>query len=296
MQATCEITLAKALYDYSATRKLKPKTRKNQEDMVRRCLPDWLDSELAAITKTMVLEKHKRVTEEHGPVQANKTFQILRTVYNFAQIRYEEEPGAEALALNPVKRLSDMRAWNPEKPKKRLVPLHKLKDWYYAVLMMPSPLMRDFLILLLLTGLRKTEAMTLKWSDIDFDGRYMIVRETKNGRDHTLPLTDILIALLQGRANDSEYVFPGPNGHMISPYKAIEGIQKQIGIKFSPHDIRRTFLAVAKVAGVDFSVRKQLVNHTPQDVTSKHYEVQDPEDLRPAMEAVSRTVMELVEL
>lgn len=290
------ITLERALTDYSTTRKLKPKTRQNQESMIRRCLPDWMNCELTAITKNMVLAKHQQVTQNHGPVQANKTFQILRTIFNFAAIRYEEEPGAEALEKNPVKRLSDMRAWNPETPKKRLIPLHRLKDWYWAVLMMRSELMRDFLILLLLTGLRKTEAMTLKWSDIDFEGRYMTVKETKNGRDHMLPLSDGLVSLLQGRKNDSQYVFPGIEGHMISPYCAIKALREQTGIDFSPHDIRRTFLAVAKSAGVDFDIRKQMVNHTPQDVTSKHYEVQDPEDLRPAMQAVYKRVMELVEL
>lgn len=48
--------------------------------------------------------------------------------------------------------------------------------------------MADYLTLLLLTGLRRSEGAQLKWADVDFAEKTLTVRETKNGDDHVLPL------------------------------------------------------------------------------------------------------------
>jgi integrase len=54
--------------------------------------------------------------------------------------------------------------------------------------------------LLILTGLRRSEAAQLQWGDIDLKGRTLTVRDTKNREDHTLPLSDRLLELLKLRA------------------------------------------------------------------------------------------------
>ena len=69
---------------------------------------------------------------------------------------------------------------------------------------------RDFLIFLLLTGMRFGETRKLRWTHVDFDNKILTVpRElTKNDREHRLPLSDFLVALLKKR-----YIYRNnPNG------------------------------------------------------------------------------------
>ena len=77
---------------------------------------------------------------------------------------------------------------------------------------LPNPVARDYLLLLLFTGLRRTEAATLRWGDVDFVERVIRLpaARTKAGRKLDLPMTDIVRDLLVARRaiGKEEYVFP----------------------------------------------------------------------------------------
>lgn len=72
-------------------------------------------------------------------------------------------------------------------------------------------------------GLRINEAMSLKNKDVNLDGGYIIIRETKNGCDRILPLSDSLITICKQykihlSSNDSEnYFFIQLNGNRYAP-------------------------------------------------------------------------------
>lgn len=68
---------------------------------------------------------------------------------------------------------------------------------------------RDYLLLVLFTGLRREEAARMTWNNVDLKARTLKVTDTKNHQDHTLPLSDFLFDLLQQRKNNAinEYVF-----------------------------------------------------------------------------------------
>src|SRR4029077_11443505 len=95
----------------------------------------------------------------------------------------------------------------------------------------PARTIRDYLLLVLFTGLRRNEAATLKWSAVDFDARTLTIEDTKNGIVHALPQTGLLYALLRGRVakTTSQYVFPGAgaSGHLVTPDKQIQKIRTQ---------------------------------------------------------------------
>lgn len=47
---------------------------------------------------------------------------------------------------------------------------------------------RDYLVLLLLTGLRRTEALRLRWENVDLKAGTLCAVDTKNRSDHMLPM------------------------------------------------------------------------------------------------------------
>lgn len=290
------ITLESTWQEYLETHTLAPKTISDHYSKLKRCIPDWMNLDMNTITPSMVLKRHKLLSVK--PTQANCVFRIIRTLFNFAIDNYEDEKEEPIIKRNPVNKLSKMRAWNKERPRHGMVPLKKLGVWADAIVTHLSETIGDYLLTLVVTGLRKQELATLKWEYVDFENGFITIPKTKNGKPHVLPITRFMRALLRNRRmhRTNEYVFPGgrwgTKGCLQSPYKAIARIRQVTGIPFAPHDLRRTFNKLAEKAGVEEWLRKRMLNHTPQDVTGKHYSVPDPEDLREPMEKVSMSFLE----
>lgn len=155
-------------------------------------------------------------------------------------------------------------------------------------------------MLLALTGLRKTEAMTLKWTDIDLEDRTLQIRaeNAKNGREHKLPISDCLLKMFQRRAADrktSDYVFAGRNiEHLSTVQNSVAAIVRQIDCGFSLHDLRRGFVSAAAKVGIPHHLIKRLVNHAGDDMTAG-YIILNADDLRAPMETANTHLLKLMQ-
>ncbi len=61
---------------------------------------------------------------------------------------------------------------------------------------------------LLMTGARRSEALKLKWSQVDLEAQTALLPETKNGRARKLPLRMALVRMLRTLPRSSDLVFP----------------------------------------------------------------------------------------
>src|SRR5262249_5106905 len=150
----------------------------------------------------------------------------------------------------------------------RIVPADKLPAFYAAVAAMANPIHRDYLLLLLFTGLRRGEASSLTWNDINFPARTFRIpgARTKSGRKLDLPMSDFVHDLfVTRRAPGKEaFVFPSnssPAGHLSQPKTWFDRIAKASGVRVSSHDLRRTFVTVAESCDIPWAALKALVNH-----------------------------------
>ena len=93
--------------------------------------------------------------------------------------------------LYPVRRLK--RLWHEVARRERLVKADELPRFYRAVMQLPNPIQRDYLLLLLFTGLRRTEAATLTW-DLSFrrGGNSITGGEDEGRKKLDPPMTDIV--------------------------------------------------------------------------------------------------------
>lgn len=297
------ITLGEAIEAYIEARSLKDRTRWDMRTVLTRYLKDWKTLPLAEITKGKVEKKHKEIGML-SQAQANLSMRYLRAIFNWAQAHYERADGSPFIAENPVKRLSQVRAWYRVGRRTTIISAEQLPAWYQAVQGIRGEgqtpkdrLSMDFLLVCLFTGLRKNEAAALKWSDIDFKAKTLTVRDTKNHEDHTLPLSDVLYSLFKERKQgaDSLFVFPGTGkgGFLVEPKRQIEKVEKRSGVQFCLHDLRRVFASIAASVVSAYEL-KRLMNHKNGSDVTLGYVVPGVDGLRAPMQKVTDRILELV--
>ncbi len=313
------VTLSRVFQDYTKSRELKAGTLNGYEKVLNRCLGDWLDKPIVLITKDMVEARHDQLSsippntrkkgkaqDWNGQAQANQVMRILRALFNFADEKYQDDTGKSIMvgtAGNPVKRLSKVNGWNRVDRRQSVIKAHELKDWFKRADALANDTMRDYLLLTLFTGLRRNEAASLKWSNIDFKAKTLEIKDTKNKQPHMLPLPQHILELLQERwerhqqkddRRESLYVFPGggQTGHLIEAKRAIEQIAKDNGPTFMVHDLRRTFLTIAEGLDISHYALKRLVNHKSGGDVTAGYIVADVERLREPMQKIEVSFME----
>lgn len=171
-----------------------------------------------------------------------------------------------------------------------------LKTEYKALLQVAGGNTRDLAIVMLFlqTGLRVSELVNLKLSDVDFTSREITVRQGKGRRDRVVPLVKqaeaSLKAYLKVREAQPEYdeVFIARNGtsmdvrtvrYRIHKYYKAAGIKK----KASVHTLRHTFSTHQIHNGLKLNQLKEVLGHRRMETTYKYVHL-DRTNLRAEME------------
>lgn len=272
---------------------LSPTSVPNYRRSIDIYLKDWRDLPLTEITRRMVLDRHRKVGEVNGLVTANNVMRHLRSVYNFTAATHDDLPP------NPVAIITQARAWNPERRRRTVIPAHGLGRWFRAV-MDEEDYVRDFLLIGIFTGMRRSEIARLRWEHIDLEGKTLTVPKTKNGDPLELPLSAYLYELLLARREqlqDEEWVFPGEGvtGHIVESKRFYARVSKACGIPFCLTDLRRTYVTVAESLDVPHYALKRLLNHRADGDVTGGYIVIDVERLRRPVELVARRILELAD-
>jgi integrase len=250
---------------------------------------------LISITKDKVAKHHRKLGKENGEAYANLAMRLLRALFNFAAGQYEDAQGKSLISENPVKRLSQTRAWYRVERRQTFIKSHDLAAWYDGVQKLENETLRDYLLLLILTGLRRQEAATLRWDQVDLTAKALTVLNTKNHESHTLPLSnylyDLLLSRSLGKIND--YVFPGTGaaGYIIEPRKQMVHVTKASGVHFTVHDLRRTFITIAEGLDISAYALKRLMNHKMNSDITAGYIVADVERLRKPMQQITDYIL-----
>ena len=154
--------------------------------------------------------------------------------------------------------------------------------------------------LLLFTGCRRSEVVSLKWDQVKIgEGRFLL-RDTKNGRSRSVHLNakgkEVLEELaerrdLEARTRESEYVFPSRQGtrkgHLFDLRKPFQKACEEAGIEnFRTHDLRHTFASVAVRSGASLFDVQKLLGHQDIAMTQRYAHLSDA-GLKRATEGVS---------
>jgi hypothetical protein len=164
-----------------------------------------------------------------------------------------------------------------------------------------------YLMLMLLWGGRTNEHASCVWGELltpaerrrashvwlREDGEYgshVFFHDTKNGRNHRLPLGPMVRTLLARRQESAareaaergfdkggrSWVFPAKSrfsksGHYASAQDLLGRLRDEIGLeRLSRHDLRRSFGAVMVSLDVPDGIRTRFLNHAAADVTETY--------------------------
>ena len=292
-----EFTLRSALAAYLEARAdLREGSKRNYSDSVEQHLAPWLDAPLRSITREMVETRLRQIAQvvskrsgHSGHAAANSAMRALRVLYNFAA---ERAPPSNPMPPCPVRL---RKAWLPVAPRTRMVAAADLPRFYSAVRDLPSPVARDYILLLLFTGFRRGEAAALRWSEVDLAEKVIRLpaARAKAGRKLDLPMSDIIQHLLVARRaiGDAEFVFPSnsKSGHIEEPKFPLKLVADATGIRVSVHDLRRTYITVAESTDISPLALKALVNHSlGSDVTAGYVQMTAERLREPAQRVADR--------
>ncbi|CRI63733.1 putative Site-specific recombinase, phage integrase family protein [Thiocapsa sp. KS1] len=304
------VTLGDAYKAYLKTKVLRPNTLVGYTVTMDRDLADWRDKPLREITGAMAVTRHAEIAKRSRSV-AMRAMQVLRAVHRFASEFYGTDDNELPFGRCPVDKVNRVASkWSRADVRKRKLGTDDVRPWLEAVRRLPidqpqgdPERMAAYLELLLLTGLRRREAGFMLWSDVDFKRGTIKVRATKNGTDHTLPMTKRVREILEARkrARDTQSAETEQDrkraAYVIGSAEVrwqVARIEKATGIVVSPHDLRRSWASFGERAGIGGYAIKAALNHgTTGDVTGTHYAQLDTEDLRPLMQQVEDYILRL---
>jgi hypothetical protein len=191
-------------------------------------------------------EAHRRISAVYGPVSANNALKLYRRVLNYANAAFNTK------IEWPTEKLRVLGLWNKEQPREGRVAFGDMPAVWAAADKMPDPWGR-LLKFYLLTGLRNTEP----FKGI-VDGNDFVIEDTKNHTTHRLPMTGAMSDLYADG-------FGVHNGRHVT-----EHLEKLTGLHLTPHDLRRSFAAIANHAGVPDYTISMLMNHKKTDITGRY--------------------------
>ena len=202
--------------------------------------------------------KQGRAIVKGGRGTARRTVGLLGGILSYAV----EEGYIET---NPC---AGVRKPRDQKRKRRLQPSE------YAILgsLLPSldPWQaRECIRLIALTGMRKREAVGLKWSQVDLERRILVLTDTKTGESNRplpLPALELLKAL---PSRNDRYVFPSVR----AANKAYGGIEKallRLGVDYTLHTLRHSFASEANDLGYSELTIGAMIGHGKHSTTADY--------------------------
>lgn len=186
------------------------------------------------ITRQEIAAVHSKITADGHSTTANRVLALASSVFGWGI-------SAGLGETNPARGIKR----NPERSRDRFLQPDELPRFFRALAVEPNETIRDFFLMCLLTGARRSNVLTMRWRDISFERAEWRIPRTKNNTAQVVTLTPEAVKLLEDRRGMQEaresregadakeliYVFEGTGkrGHLIEPKKGWERVLLRAG-------------------------------------------------------------------
>lgn len=241
-------------------------------------LGKWSKRKLSQFKDTDFGKLHAEIGKEH-PTTANRVIAMASSLFGYAAER-KLFKGA-----NPAHGIKKY----PETKRERFLQSHELPAFFKALAEEANDTLRDYFLISLLTGARRSNVQEMQWNQINFDRAEWRIPTTKNGEPQTVTLSAEAVEILRNRqdGNAGAWVFPGlgASGHLVEPKKAWRRVLDRAGIDdLRIHDLRRTLGSWQAKTGASLAIVGKSLNHKSPSTTAIYARL----DLDPVRESVDR--------
>ena len=291
-EARNELTLGE-LFDIYLERhaKIHKRTWADDEQRFKFHMAHWKRRPLSEIQRHDILTWHAKIGKERGIYAANHALAILRVLFNKA-IEWEFFEGTSpCVGVKKFRETSRDRFLQPDEMQKFFDALNSLSE----------STTRDFFLMCLYTGARKSNVLSMRWEEINLERNEWRIPMTKNGTSQVLPLVDTAISLLKERRQTvtGDWVFPSDlndTGHLVEPKGSWETVRKAADLgDLRMHDLRRSLGSWQARTGASLVVIGKTLNHqSPQ--STQVYARLDNDPVRQAMELAVSAMKQAAEI
>ena len=272
-QHSSKMSFAKFFDIYTQKHRLvhhKPSTFKAHEYTVQRyILPFFYDKKLEDIVTQDILRFKDFLGKVPGTY--NKCFGLLHNAFKLAELW-----GYRPKNTNPcsgIQKHTDrkMQRFLREEELLRLEKVLEAEENSNT----RSPYILGIIRMLMYTGCRRGEILTLKWEDVHMEDSYIQLKDSKTGA-RIVPLNGPAKRILGAarKQSDNPYVFCGGkngNSHVVNVEKAWQVIRHKADLNdVRLHDLRHSFASFAIKKGLDLYKVAKLLGHKNIHTTTRY--------------------------
>jgi integrase len=240
-------------------------------------LGKWSNRKLSQLKDTDFGKLHAEIGKEY-PTTANRVIAMASSLFGYA---------AECKLYKGANPAHGIKKF-PETKRDRFLQSDELPAFFTALAEEPNDTLRDYFLISLLTGARRSNVQEMEWSQINFGRAEWRIPTTKNGEPQTVTLSAEALEILRNRQGcDPVWVFPGTGstGHLVEPKKAWRRVLDRAGIdNLRIHDLRRTLGSWQAKTGASLAIVGKSLNHKSPSTTAIYARI----DLDPVRESVDR--------
>jgi integrase len=198
-------------------------------------------------------------------------------------------------ATNPAKTTKARESLGKAGEKKDVLQRGQLAAWFDAVQQIQNPIIAAALQVMLLTGARPGEVLTLEWTDVNTKWKGLQIRDKVEG-EREIPATPYLLHLISTLPRRNKWIFSSPNsvdGKLTDLNNAHTRACKVAGLEgLTLHGLRRSFKSLTEWIEIPAGVVAQLMGHKPSATAEKHYTVRPLELLAIHHEKIEAWILE----
>lgn len=273
----------------------KPNSAKNDERIIDTIVKPRLGKlKVFAVSRDDIAKLHNNLRKT--PYQANRTLALISKMFNLAEVWGLRPDGS-----NPCRHVKKYKEEKRERflTGDELKSLSKALDKAEREQTEPASVILA-IRLLLLTGCRLSEILTLRWNWVDLQAGCLRLPDSKTGAKIVqlgTPAQELLANAAKTRTVSDDnaphpYVIAGrrEGEHLVNlekPWRRIRKIAKLEDVRI--HDLRHTFASFGAAAQLSLPMIGKMLGHT-QAQTTQRYAHLAPDPVKEATDIVARTI------
>ena len=214
---------------------------------------------LSNLTST-IISNYKTSRLVDGARTTRYDLALIRHCLEFSRLEW-----GYYLPINPVDLVSKPRL---NKPRDRRVGKDDIDILMDALRHTKVTYLKPLILIAIETGLRQGELVKLMWSDVDLDSRMLKVKDTKNGEDRVVPLSNKTLSILQSLPRLGEAVFNASHSSLQNAWKRLIRRSGLNDLHF--HDLRHEAISRFIEKGLTIPEAASISGHKTQSMLLRY--------------------------